>query len=102
MKHGKIDANQAEIVEALRRCGASVVSLADMGGGCPDLLIGYRGVTYLAEIKTARGQLNELQRQWHAGWRGFPVLILRSVDDAAKALGLYLAQGKNDKPNPQG
>lgn len=90
MKHGKVDANQAEIAEALRRCGASVVSLADVGGGVPDILIGFRGMTYLAEIKTAHGQLNELQQEWHAAWRGFPVLVLRSVDDAAKALGLYL------------
>ena len=37
---GKIDANQPEIVAALRDAGCSVLSLAQLGGGVPDLLIG--------------------------------------------------------------
>ncbi|HJP47915.1 hypothetical protein [Acinetobacter venetianus] len=40
----KIDANQTEIVKALRKFGASVQSLASTGKGCPDLLVGFRGM----------------------------------------------------------
>ena len=47
----KIDANQTEIVKALRQVGASVQSLASTGKGCPDLLVGFRGVNWLLEIK---------------------------------------------------
>ena len=47
----KIDANQTEIVKALRQVGASVQSLASTGKGCPDLLVGFRGVNWLLEVK---------------------------------------------------
>ena len=43
----KIDSNHAEIVAALRGIGAYVMSLASVGGGCPDLLVGFRGHTFL-------------------------------------------------------
>ena len=89
MKHGKVDENQAEIVDAFRRCGASVVSLADVGGGIPDLLIGYRDVTFLVEVKTAEGKLNDLQKKWHARWNG-QIAIVRSVDDVLRLLGLIV------------
>jgi hypothetical protein len=36
----KIDANQPQIVEALRKAGATVHSLAAVGNGIPDLLVG--------------------------------------------------------------
>lgn len=38
----RTDANQTAIVEALRKCGASVQSLAAVGKGVPDLLVGLR------------------------------------------------------------
>lgn len=48
---GRIDGNQAQIVRALRQVGATVLSLADMGDGCPDLLVGFRGFNILLEVK---------------------------------------------------
>src|SRR3972149_1571025 len=53
-KHGRTDANHTEIVNALQAIGASVTSLADVGGGCPDLLVGYRGQNMLLEVKDGR------------------------------------------------
>lgn len=47
----RIDANQPDIVKALRKMGAFVQSLAAVGDGCPDLLVGFRGKTYLIEVK---------------------------------------------------
>lgn len=41
-KYGRTDSNHAEIAAALRKAGASVVSLASVGNGCPDLLVGFR------------------------------------------------------------
>lgn len=40
MYHKRVDANHSQIVKALRQCGVSVLSLAPVGHGCPDLLIG--------------------------------------------------------------
>ena len=47
----KVDDNQAEIVATLRYVGCSVTSLASIGRGCPDIVVGYNGVNYLLEIK---------------------------------------------------
>ena len=47
----KVDDNQREIVGALRFYGASVIHLHAVGKGCPDILVGYRNVNVLMEIK---------------------------------------------------
>ena len=41
----RIDRNQPEIVKALRQVGAHVTSLAAVGDGVPDLLVGFQGMT---------------------------------------------------------
>jgi len=82
----KRDASEAAIVEALRTAGASVIRMDTP----VDLLIGYRGVTHMAEVKTpgtAYGrQLKPSQKQFAETWRGSPVIILRTVDDALQLL----------------
>lgn len=90
----RIDANHAEIVDALRRVGCDVWSLAALGGGCPDLLV-WTGTRYeLLEIKTPLGRLTPDQADWLQLWRG-PVSIVRSVDDAlAVTKGVYTAGQK--------
>ena len=55
----RIDANQVAIVKALRGIGASVRSLAQLGGGVPDLLVGRRGVTLILEIKNGSKPASE-------------------------------------------
>lgn len=86
----KVDANQTEIVKALRQVGASVQSLASTGKGCPDLLVGFRGVNWLLEIKdgqkvkSARKPTDD-QVVWHESWRG-RVYIVESVDQAISLL----------------
>jgi hypothetical protein len=78
----RVDQNHAEIVRALRQVpGVTVHSLHEMGNGCPDLLVGYRGLTVLVEVKTEKGKLNTMQEDWHRRWTGSPVIIIRSVDD---------------------
>src|SRR5258708_625926 len=73
----KRDKNQKSIVKALRKVGASVADLADVGNGIPDLLVGYRGQLWLMEIKnpkTAYGRsgLNKEQLAFEASWAGGP------------------------------
>ena len=93
----RVDKTQAEIVRALRAAGCSVASLHRVGGGVPDLLVGRAGVTYLLEAKRAaepghtvknlHALTNELQDEWAARWRGRPVDVVRTVDEALKAVG---------------
>ena len=85
--HGKLDANQHEIVDALRNIGADVLSLAPMGNGCPDLLVHFRGVTMLMEVKSATGKLTPDEVEFIENWRG-QVHIVRSVDDALRMIGV--------------
>lgn len=80
-RKAKVDSNQAEIVRTLSAFGASVQSLAPVGDGVPDLLVGVRGVNFLIEVKGEKGRLNAVQEEWHTAWRG-SVLVLRSKDEA--------------------
>lgn len=85
MRNAKTDKNQAEIVRALRGIGASVQSLAPVGKGVPDLLVGYNGVNFLMEVKMDKGKLTDDQVQWHGAWMG-KVYIVRSIEDAITIL----------------
>ena len=90
----KVDANQGPIVDALRKAGCSVQSLAAVGKGVPDLLVGLRCKNVLIEVKNpeARGKLNDLQSEWHTKWRG-QVLTVTSPEDALKQLDLAGKEG---------
>ena len=81
----KIDANQPEIVEALRGVGCQVQSLAPLGKGAPDLLVRRGTLWRLIEVKSKAGSLTPDQRKWHALW---PVHICRTPEEALRAVGL--------------
>ncbi len=87
MKANRVDINQAEIVAALRGLGASVQPLQAVRGGCPDLLVGWRGRNYLLEVKGEHGRLTECEDRWLIGWTG-QVQIVHDVDEALAAIGV--------------
>ena len=81
----RADMNQAEIVQKLRDCGCSVQVLSQVGNGFPDLLVGFRGVNYLVEVKDVGYDLSDKQRAWHALWNG-QVTVVRSFDTIKRLL----------------
>lgn len=87
----KTDANQPAIVSAMRKAGATVQSLAAVGDGVPDLLVGHKGKTALVEVKdgskppSAR-QLTPDQKKWHAEWQGGTLAIVSDIDSALRVL----------------
>lgn len=92
MRSARVDANHEQIVSALRAAGASVQSLARMGGGVPDLVVGIRGANWLFEVKDPKQPPNKRrltadQMEWFAGWRG-QVAVVYSPDDALALLEL--------------
>jgi hypothetical protein len=82
----RVDVNQHAIVAALRSAGASVAILASLGGGIPDLLVGWRGVNFLLEVKAdSKCRLTPDEARFHDTWRGQAAVIC-SIDDALHAL----------------
>ena len=81
----RIDDNHTEIVDAFRALGCSVLSLAPMGKGVPDLLIGVACRTYLVEVKdgskvpSAR-KLTPDEHRFQKSWLGQWTMV-ESVSD---------------------
>jgi Holliday junction resolvase len=96
MKHGRLDENHRKIVKMLRLSGATVQSLADVGKGCPDILVGRGGKNYLFEIKQSeKSKLTPAEEEWHDRWRGAPVRVITTADEALEIVGAIPA--KNNK-----
>ena len=81
----RVDANQAQIVSALREAGAYVWII-----GLPvDLLVGYKGHTFLVEIKrTAKSRLTPLQQDFFESWGGSTLARIDSPDAALRMIGV--------------
>jgi len=93
----KVDANQREIVAALRGAGATVQLLHAVGEGCPDLLVGWNGLNLLLEVKDgskppSAQKLTPQQEVWHRDWRGHRVVV-NSPEAALAAIGVIAIRG---------
>ncbi len=91
MNYGRLDDNQKEIVRQLRRCCVSVQSLASVGKGCPDILVGFRGQNWLFEIKNpeqvpSKRKLTPDEDTWHLRWRG-RVYTVTTFDQITEIIG---------------
>lgn len=87
----RTDANQAEIVKALRAIGASVTDTSSVGQGFPDLVAGFRGRNWLLECKDGRKppsarKLTPDQIEFKATWRGHWAVV-NSPEEALEIVG---------------
>lgn len=78
---GRVDSNHKDVVEAFRAAGCSVLSLASIGSGAPDLVVGTDGFNVLVEVKAQKGQRNEAQRKFDHDWNGW-IEVIRSTEEA--------------------
>ena len=81
----KRDKNEPEIVSALKQAGAHVWQIS--APGVPDLLVSFRNETFLLETKARHGKLTDEQIIFFETWTGGAVAIVRSIDDALRAIG---------------
>lgn len=90
----RLDSNHSAVVEALAKLpGILLQSLAIVGAGCPDLLVGYRGEWAVMEVKdgdkppSARA-LTDPEKGWHKRARaaGCEVVVADSPEDAVLAV----------------
>lgn len=92
MRAARVDANSQDIVRALRKAGA-VVRVITQGDGIPDLLVGFNKETFLLEVKdgakvpSAR-KLTPAEQRFFDEWIGGPCVVVTSVEDALRAIGV--------------
>lgn len=90
------DKNHLEIAAGLVAHGCTVVDTSAVGGGFPDLVVGARGVTHLLEVKNPDRRTKgdnaaktlAKQEKFLSWWRGAPVSTVRTLVEAARAVGV--------------
>lgn len=87
----RVDKNQQDIVSACRDVGASVQSLASLGQGVPDLLVGFRDANFILEVKNPNvprrdRELTEAERRWKELWRG-QYHVVETPEEALRVIG---------------
>lgn len=80
----RVDANQEQVVSALRAAGAYVWII-----GLPvDLLVGYNDETFLFELKTdSKKKLTKLQLDFFEKWKGASLHRINGPEDALRIIG---------------
>lgn len=86
----RVDENQSDIVAALRAIGATV-RVISQGDGIPDLLVGFRGQTFLLEVKDGKKppsarKLTPAEQKFFDEWRGGTLVIVNTVEEAIAAV----------------
>lgn len=99
-KAAQRDKSEPDIIDALRKVGATVWQVS--GKDIPDLLVGYKGRTFLLEVKTRGleytdkrngktykrdGALRAGQKEFFASWRGGPAREVYTPEEALMAVG---------------
>lgn len=81
----RVDANQEQIVSALRAAGAYVWII-----GLPvDLLVGYKGHSFLMEVKDGSSKrLTRLQADFFENWSGSTLCRVDSPEAALRMIGV--------------
>jgi hypothetical protein len=81
----RVDANQTAVVSALRAAGAYVWIV-----GLPvDLLVGYKGHTFLVEVKDGpRKRLTALQQDFFDNWSGSTLARVDGPEAALRMIGV--------------
>ena len=78
------DANEPEIIAALKALGARVYQVS--GSGLPDLIVQYQGREFCLEVKTAKGKRTDAQEI--SEFR-----VVRSPADAVEAVRTEQKEG---------
>jgi len=75
------DANHTKVVGWYTDLGIGVVDLADVGKGCPDLMVHAFGLADLVEIKIEGGKMKESQEEFMKEWHGPLLWLVRGMPD---------------------
>lgn len=86
----RVDGNQKQIVDGLRRFGASVLITSQLKN-CFDILVGYKGINYIMEIKDgdkpkSQRKLTKGEQEFKDRWKGGEYFIVESLDKAIEII----------------
>ena len=86
----RVDDNHRSIAVALKAIGCSVLSLAPLGKGAPDLLVGYWGRNTILEVKDgskppSKRRLTPDEEAFAEAWRG-QYAVVETVEQAIEAV----------------
>lgn len=90
---GRVDENQPGIVADLRKCGATVEVISNIGCGCPDILVGFGGRCWIFEIKMPGKALTPDEAKWSRRWRGQWNRI-ETAEEALRIMGITGGTGE--------
>lgn len=86
----RLDSNHAELVMAFEKLGCSVLSLAGLGSGAPDICVGFSGLQIMCELKdgskppSAR-KLTPDEERFRMNWKGGYRLV-KDFDDVEETV----------------
>lgn len=87
----RVDGNHTEILCGLNRIpGVTARSLAAVGDGMPDIIVGYLARNFLFEVKDpaqppSKRKLTKRQEMFHHWWAG-DVRVIETLDEALEAM----------------
>ena len=94
MRHGRRDNTHAETRDGWRAIAGpgNVHDTADLGNNFPDLVLGFRGVTFLLEVKSGpRAKMRKGQKAAMWSWFGGPWLRVDGFHDSVAQVKAELA-----------
>ena len=87
----RTDSNHKEIIDCCRKIPSiSVFSTHMVGKGFPDIVIGYKGLNYLVEIKDGKKsksqkKLTDDEISFHELWKG-QIIVAENINDIMRML----------------
>ena len=82
---GRTDLNHAQVINGLRQAGMAAHSIASVGDGVPDILVGFRGICVVLEVKRYKEEPNQKEKDFAARWPG-PYAIVNTPEEAILAV----------------
>jgi len=87
----RTDANHKKLIDKIRQIpSASVFSTHEVGKGFPDIVVGYRGLNYMFEIKdgkktASKKKLTQAEIKFHSNWTG-QISVVEKIEDILNIL----------------
>ena len=85
-RSGHHDENHGRIMARFAQFGPEPIDTTKVGGGFPDAVWPFQGLTVLIEVKTPEGTMTPAQARFSMEWRGGPVYVVTTEDDVPEVI----------------